>query len=165
MRAHTARDPVNADVTAARPLPYEEDMTDNEPAQADARDAAESLDSIRATEGHLDAIAHVLQRVRALSIQSANGVHSEEDRSAIQIEIGRLTDEIERIAEQADNITTAVDAGSSLAKTDVAITSVTGRRAYYEAARLELEELQPAVPEDGAAVQEGAVFQQPPAHD
>ncbi|MFC0843242.1 phage baseplate assembly protein V [Streptomyces noboritoensis] len=64
--------------------------------------AAGALDFIRTTEGHLDELTSVLQRMRVLSIQSANGTYSEEDRSAIQIEVDQLTDEIARVADQAD---------------------------------------------------------------
>ncbi|MCZ0999690.1 flagellin [Streptomyces mirabilis] len=68
----------------------------------DVRSAADALSFIRTTEGHLGELSHVLQRMRVLSIQSANGTYSEEDRSAIQIEVDQLTDEIARIADQAD---------------------------------------------------------------
>ncbi|MGW1412282.1 RHS repeat-associated core domain-containing protein [Streptomyces sp. NPDC002403] len=70
--------------------------------RVDVRSAAAGLDFIRTTEGHLDELTNVLQRMRVLSIQSANGTYSEEDRSAIQIEVDQLTDEIARIADQAD---------------------------------------------------------------
>ncbi|MER5730715.1 hypothetical protein ABT084_20685 [Streptomyces sp. NPDC002138] len=64
--------------------------------------AASALDFIRTTEGHLAEVTSVLQRMRVLSIQSANGTYSDEDRSAIQIEVDQLTDEIARVADQAD---------------------------------------------------------------
>ncbi|MFD8979869.1 flagellin [Streptomyces sp. NPDC059564] len=67
-----------------------------------SRNASDALDFIRTTEGHLKELTGVLQRMRVLSIQSANGTYSEEDRSAIQIEVDQLTDEIGRIADQAD---------------------------------------------------------------
>ncbi|WP_082120141.1 flagellin N-terminal helical domain-containing protein [Saccharothrix sp. ST-888] len=66
------------------------------------RTAADTLDFIQTTEGHLDELTSILQRMRVLSIQSANGTYSEEDRSAIQIEVDQLTDEIARVADQAD---------------------------------------------------------------
>ncbi|MFE7403761.1 adenylate kinase [Streptomyces sp. NPDC057557] len=68
----------------------------------DVRSATHALDFIKTTEGHLNELTNVLQRMRVLSIQSANGTYSEKDRSAIQIEIDQLTDEIARIADQAD---------------------------------------------------------------
>ncbi|MFD9415397.1 flagellin [Streptomyces goshikiensis] len=70
--------------------------------RVDVRSPSAALDFIRTTEGHLDELTNVLQRARVLSVQSANGTYSEEDRSAIQIEVDQLTDEIARIADQAD---------------------------------------------------------------
>jgi flagellin len=63
--------------------------------------AADVVSLVQATEAHLDELATILQRQRVLSIQSANGTYSEEDRSAIQIEIDELTDEVDRLAEHA----------------------------------------------------------------
>ncbi|MER6234203.1 MULTISPECIES: flagellin N-terminal helical domain-containing protein [Streptomyces] len=54
------------------------------------------------TEGHLDELTSVLQRMRVLSLQSANGTYSEEDRSSTQAEFDQLFGEIARIADQAD---------------------------------------------------------------
>ncbi|OKI46070.1 flagellin N-terminal helical domain-containing protein [Streptomyces sp. MJM1172] len=70
--------------------------------RVDVRSPSAALDFIRTTEGHLDELTSVLQRMRVLSVQSANGTYSEEDRSAIQIEVDQLTDEIARVADQAD---------------------------------------------------------------
>lgn len=66
------------------------------------RNAGDAISFIQTTEGYFNEISNVLQRMRVLSIQSANGTYSEEDRSAIQIEVDQLTDEIDRIAEQAN---------------------------------------------------------------
>ncbi|MFD5700110.1 flagellin N-terminal helical domain-containing protein [Streptomyces lasiicapitis] len=68
----------------------------------DAYSATSALGFIRTAGGHLVEVTQVLQRMRVLSIQSANGTYSEEDRSAIQIEVDQLTDEIARVADQAD---------------------------------------------------------------
>ncbi|ACZ84607.1 flagellar basal body protein [Streptosporangium roseum] len=65
-----------------------------------ARNASQALEFIRTTEGHLNELTNVLQRMRVLSIQSANGTYSEEDRSVVQIEVDQLTDEISRVADQ-----------------------------------------------------------------
>ncbi|GAA2464640.1 hypothetical protein ACFPFX_21025 [Streptomyces mauvecolor] len=63
--------------------------------------AADAIAFIQTTEGWLNEVTSVLQRMRVLSIQSANGTYSEEDRSAIQIEVDQLMDEIDRVADQA----------------------------------------------------------------
>ena len=49
-------------------------------------------------EGAMDEMTNMLQRVRTLSIQSANGTYSAEDRVAIQQEIEQLSAEITRIS-------------------------------------------------------------------
>ena len=49
-------------------------------------------------EGAMDEMTNMLQRVRTLSIQAANGTYSQEDRKSIQQEITQLSVEITRIA-------------------------------------------------------------------
>ena len=51
-------------------------------------------------EGALDETTNMLQRIRVLAVQSANGTNSEADRKAIQEEVTQLSQEITRIAEQ-----------------------------------------------------------------
>ena len=43
----------------------------------------------------------ILQRMRELAIQSANGIYTSEDRMQIQVEVSQLVDEIDRIASHA----------------------------------------------------------------
>ncbi len=67
-----------------------------------ASDNAENAISfIQATEGYLGNTQSILQRMRELSVQSANGIYSEEDRMQIQVEISQLVDEVDRIASHA----------------------------------------------------------------
>ncbi|OQY41029.1 MAG: flagellin [Spirochaetaceae bacterium 4572_7] len=56
---------------------------------------------IQATEGFLNETQDILQRVRELSVQSANGIYTAEDRSMIQVEVSQLVDEVNRIASHA----------------------------------------------------------------
>ena len=56
---------------------------------------------IQATEGFLNSTTEILQRVRELSVQSSNGIYSDEDRAMIQVEVSQLVDEVNRIASQA----------------------------------------------------------------
>ena len=49
-------------------------------------------------EGAMDEMTNMLQRVRTLSIQAANGTYSTEDRISIQQEVDQLSAEITRIA-------------------------------------------------------------------
>ncbi len=56
---------------------------------------------IQTTEGYLGETQDILQRMRELSVQGANGIYSSEDRMQIQVEVSSLVDEINRIASQA----------------------------------------------------------------
>jgi flagellin len=56
---------------------------------------------IQTTEGYLGETTDILQRVRQLSVQSANGIYTAEDRMQIQVEVSQLTSEINRVASHA----------------------------------------------------------------
>ena len=51
-------------------------------------------------EGALDETTNMLQRIRTLAVQSANGTNTAEDRKALQQEVTSLSEEISRIARQ-----------------------------------------------------------------
>ena len=51
-------------------------------------------------EGALDETTNMLQRIRTLAVQSANGTNTAEDRKALQQEVKSLSLEISRIAQQ-----------------------------------------------------------------
>jgi len=56
---------------------------------------------IQVAEGYLQETQDILHRVRELSVQSSNGIYSNEDRNQIQVEINQLVDEVNRIASHA----------------------------------------------------------------
>lgn len=56
---------------------------------------------IQTTEGYLQATTDIIQRIRELAVQAANGIYSEEDRMQIQVEVSQLVDEVNRIADHA----------------------------------------------------------------
>ena len=56
---------------------------------------------IQTTEGYLAETTDILQRIRELAVQSANGIYSDEDRMQIQVEVSQLVSEVDRIASQA----------------------------------------------------------------
>ena len=51
-------------------------------------------------EGALDETTNMLQRIRTLAVQAANGTNTNEDRKALQQEVRQLSEEITRIAKQ-----------------------------------------------------------------
>lgn len=56
---------------------------------------------IQSAEGYLQEVQDILHRVRELSVQSANGIYSNEDRAQVQVEINQLVDEVNRVASHA----------------------------------------------------------------
>ena len=56
---------------------------------------------IQTTEGYLGETTSILQRVRELSVQSANGIYSDEDRMQISVEVSQLVAEVNRVASHA----------------------------------------------------------------
>ncbi len=65
------------------------------------RNIENGVSFIQTTEGYLQETTDILQRIRELSVQSANGIYSSEDRMQIQVEVSQLVSEIDRIASQA----------------------------------------------------------------
>ncbi|HOG64527.1 MAG TPA: flagellin [Spirochaetota bacterium] len=66
-----------------------------------AKNAEDGISLIQTAEGYLQQSQDVMQRVRELSVQAANGVYSPEDRMMIQVEVSQLIDEVDRIASHA----------------------------------------------------------------
>jgi flagellin len=66
-----------------------------------SRNASDGISFIQTTEGYLQTSQDILQRMRELAVQSANGIYTAEDRMQIQVEISQLVDEVDRIASHA----------------------------------------------------------------
>ncbi|MBN1412767.1 MAG: flagellin [Spirochaetales bacterium] len=66
-----------------------------------SKNAEDGISLIQTAEGYLQESQNVLQRIRELSVQSSNGIYSNEDRMQIQVEISQLVDELNRIASHA----------------------------------------------------------------
>ena len=62
------------------------------------RNANDGIALAQTAEGALDEVTNMLQRIRTLSLQSANGTNTTADRSAIQAEVDQLCAEIGRIS-------------------------------------------------------------------
>jgi len=62
------------------------------------RNANDGISLAQTAEGALKASGDILQRVRELSVQSANATNSAGDRKAIQAEVGQLLSELDRIS-------------------------------------------------------------------
>ena len=67
-----------------------------------ARNANDGISLSQVAEGALTEVGNILQRVRELSVQSANATNSASDRAALQLEVGQLTSELNRIAKATE---------------------------------------------------------------
>ncbi|MDP5254276.1 MULTISPECIES: flagellin [unclassified Vibrio] len=63
------------------------------------RNANDGISIAQTAEGAMNETTNILQRIRDLSLQSANGSNSKSERVAIQEEVTALNDELNRIAE------------------------------------------------------------------
>jgi hypothetical protein len=68
------------------------------------RNANDGISLAQTTEGALDEIVANLQRIRELSIQSANATNSQSDREALDAEVQQRIEEISRISNQTSTL-------------------------------------------------------------
>jgi flagellin len=61
----------------------------------------DGISFLQTAEGYLEETHNILQRIRELSVQAANGIYSTEDRMQIQVEVSELIAEVDRIASHA----------------------------------------------------------------
>lgn len=61
------------------------------------RNAQDGISMIQTAEGALNEVHSILQRMRELATQSANGTNTDDDRKALQDEVKQLKEEIDRI--------------------------------------------------------------------
>ena len=94
-------------------------------AVANSQDA---ISLIQTAEGGLNETHNILQRVRFLTVQSANGVLTSRDRKAIQQEVSQLIDEVNRISEttQFNSINLLNGNVGALVSTDDPVNSIRG---------------------------------------
>lgn len=64
--------------------------------------AEDGISLIQTAEGALNESHSILQRMRELAVQAANGTETDDDRDNIQDEIEQLQDELDRIAETTE---------------------------------------------------------------
>ena len=62
------------------------------------RNAMNGISFIQVAESGMVQVNDMMQRIRELSIQAANGIYSVSDRTQIQVEVSQLIDEIDRIS-------------------------------------------------------------------
>ncbi len=65
------------------------------------RNVEDGVSFIQTTEGYLQETQDIMQRIRELAVQSANGIYTDNDRLMIQVEVSQLVDEVNRVASHA----------------------------------------------------------------
>lgn len=95
-----------------------------------SRNASDGISLVQTAEGALNETTNILQRMREISVQSANSTNTETDRAALQEELNQLTTEINRIGNTTEfNTQKLLNGGagsnSSANVTDAASASVT----------------------------------------
>lgn len=63
------------------------------------RNANDGVSLIQTAEGALEESTNILQRMRELSVQAANGIYSDTDRATLNAEVQQLKSELDRIAD------------------------------------------------------------------
>ncbi len=106
-----------------------------------SRNAQDGINFIQTTEGWLNETTAMLQRMRELAVQAANGTYTYEDRLQIQTEIKQLVDEVDRIASQAEwNTLKLLRGGFRREPTDENRNKGIGPRGWdYEKAKLQAD--------------------------
>ena len=75
-----------------------------------SRNASDGISVIQTADGALNEVTSMIQRMRELAIQAANGITEQGDKEAIQSEIDSLKSEIDRIATSTEfNTKTLLD--------------------------------------------------------
>src|SRR5690554_3036589 len=62
------------------------------------RNANDGVSLVQTAEGALQEVTNILQRMRELSVQSANGIYNETDRNTLNAEVKQLKLELDRIS-------------------------------------------------------------------
>lgn len=67
-----------------------------------ARNTEEGMNFCQVADGAMQELEGIIQRIRELSVQSANDTYTEPDRETIQKEVGHLIEEIDRITDDTE---------------------------------------------------------------
>jgi flagellin len=65
------------------------------------RNAQNAVSFLQVAEGYLAETNQIMNRIRELAVQAANGIYSMEDRLQIQVEVSQLVNEVDRVAKHA----------------------------------------------------------------
>jgi len=87
------------------------------------RNANDGISLAQTADGALSEVTNILQRIRELSVQSASGTYSDDDRKNLQVEVSGLADQLSSIVDKtnfngvtlfgASDVTVDVQVGSA----------------------------------------------------
>ncbi|WP_415902739.1 flagellin [Neptuniibacter sp. QD29_5] len=104
------------------------------------RNANDGISLIQTAEGALDETTNILQRMRELSIQSANGTYTDGNRATIDAEVQQLIKELDRISETTTfNGLNILD--GTLGKVDLQVGSEANETIGFEVGQLDADSL------------------------
>ena len=130
-------------------------------AQIDALDQAEdnatdAISVLQIADGALSEVHSMLQRIRELTVQAANGTNSDNDRQSIQDEINQLVKEVDRISRDTEYNTKNLLDGSSDVRTYASHASRVQVSDYVPAGEYSLTVSKAAEPAVAALVLDGS---------
>lgn len=67
-----------------------------------SRNASDGVSVLETADGALNEVHNMLQRMRELSVQAANGTNTPDDLNAIQLEVASLRQEIDRVSKDTE---------------------------------------------------------------
>lgn len=103
------------------------------------RNTMNGISVIQTAEAALEEVHKMLQRMRVLSVQVANGSYTDEDRSMVQVEVDQILDEIDRMAESVQFNTLKLFTGNFSKDSPYPLTQNASQREVVEgAARIDL---------------------------
>lgn len=65
------------------------------------RNSSDGISMMQTAEGNLKEVTKVLQRMRQLALQAANGTMSQQNRNALQVEFAQMYEELDKISKSA----------------------------------------------------------------
>lgn len=93
-----------------------------------SRNASDGISLVQTAEGALNETTNILQRMREISVQSANSTNTETDRAALQEELNQLTTEINRIGNTTEFNTQKLLNGGAGSSSNSNITDATSAK-------------------------------------
>lgn len=144
----TAYERLSSGLRINRPMDDAAGLAIAESLKADARvanvairNASDGISVVTITDGAIAEITNILSRLAELAEQSANGVFTNGQRSALQLEFSALTSEVQRIAETTEFNGLALLSGGGSVTFQVGFDGSSNSRISYSGVQATLEAL------------------------